>query len=96
MLVILIITILALLPSLYVNYNLLRKNEKLEEAMDEQYKVIVNVRNLIKESSTKIQEIDKNGAFSSDDEIGFFFRSVKMIQSIMDDFISAQPPITKN
>ncbi len=86
----LLIFILAI--SVYININLFIKNEKMENSLDEQFKVMINCRNLIKESSEKIKAIDKNGAFSSDDEIGWFFKSVQAIQDILSSMIESQLP----
>jgi hypothetical protein len=37
-------------------------------------------------SDKKLQEIDHKGTFKSDDEVGFFFKSIKQIQNILNDF----------
>lgn len=84
-----------LIISVYININLFRKNEKMEEALDDQYRVMTNVRNLIKDSSQRIEEIDKNGAFKSDDEVGFFFKTVKQIQQILSELIDTQAELKK-
>jgi hypothetical protein len=67
----------------------------MEEALDDQYRVMTNVRNLIKDSSQRIEEIDKNGAFKSDDEVGFFFKTVKQIQQILSELIDTQAELKK-
>jgi len=94
MIIVIICSLVLLLGiSVYINVNLFRKNEKMEETIDEQFKIMVNARNLIKESSERVKAIDKNGAFSSDDEIGWFFKSVKAIQDILSEMIETQPLI---
>ena len=34
----------------------------------------------------KLKEIDNKGSFESDDKIGFFFKAIKHIQDILNDF----------
>jgi len=45
-------------------------------------KSIMEVKNRIFE----IKEVDRLGAFKSDDEIGFFFNTVKTIQETLNNF----------
>jgi hypothetical protein len=37
-------------------------------------------------SDKKIHEIDVKGSFESDDEVGFFFTNIKMIQDVLNQF----------
>ena len=37
-------------------------------------------------SDKKLKEIDKAGTFKSDDEVGYFFKSIQDIQDILNDF----------
>jgi hypothetical protein len=41
---------------------------------------------VIEITDKKLKEIDHKGTFESDDEIGFFFKSIKQIQDILNDF----------
>ena len=67
----------------YTVYNLYRKNVKLEEMVIERDEVLAKVSDTIKESDRVLKELDKLGAFQSDDEIGFFFGAVKEIQETL-------------
>ena len=49
-------------------------------------KYIVNINTAIKLSDDKLRELDISGAFKSDDEIGWFFETVKNIQKILNEF----------
>jgi len=70
----------------YTTFNLLRKNEKQEDIL-KGYMVYLNkVSKIIDESDRKLKEIDHRGSFKADDEIGFFFESVKSIQTILNSF----------
>lgn len=50
-------------------------------------KYIVNISTAIRLSDEKLKEIDANGIFKADDEIGWFFDSVKNIQKILNEFV---------
>ena len=67
--------------------NLLKKAEKLENIITIQEKYITDFYDLVKQSETKIKEIDTNQTFQSDDEIGFFFTNIKTIQEALSDYI---------
>jgi hypothetical protein len=90
-----LITVLFILIAVlsYIIYNLLRKNEKLEDITNEQIKILGGymtylnkLSEIISHSDKRIKEIDVKGSFESDDEIGFFFEQVKSIQEILNQF----------
>lgn len=85
---ILILFILSSLVLGYSTYNLLRKNEQLEDYIYRNSDVLVKLKEIIDSSSERLQELDTKGSFSSDDEIGFFFSYVQNIQKLLEDFIS--------
>jgi hypothetical protein len=59
-----------LIGSLYVNYNLFRKLEVLEDEIE-------NNLTIFKGIYTTMKEIDSTGAFESDDEVGSVFADLK-------------------
>jgi hypothetical protein len=65
---------------------LLRRNNALEKAVTEQQQYIDAISIVINNSSNTIKELDSRGAFEADDEVGTFFRSLKEIQDILDQF----------
>ena len=71
----------------YVIWNLMKKAEKLEKMIEVQEKYITEFYDLVKQSEVKIKEIDEKQLFQSDDEIGFFFTNIKMIQEALSDYI---------
>lgn len=73
--------------SLFVNRNLLLKVEKYEDVTERQQNILSQVYQTIINSSQKLQEIDGRGTFEADDEIGWFFDSVKEIQSNLETYI---------
>jgi len=70
----------------YTTFNLLRKNEKQEDILTGYMVYLNKISKIIDESDKKLQEIDHRGSFKADDEIGFFFESVKNIQTILNSF----------
>jgi hypothetical protein len=77
----------------FTTFNLLRKTEKQEDIIalrDEilvSYQVYLNkISDIIELSDKKLKEIDHKGSFESDDEIGFFFQSVKQLQETLNVF----------
>jgi len=67
-------------------YLIIRKNTKLEKALVNQQQYIDAISIVINDSNTVIQELDNRGAFESDDEVGTFFRNIKEIQTILNQF----------
>jgi hypothetical protein len=83
-----IISILSVLIILllYTNYNLLKKNEKCEDIIITYERYMVNLSNTIKDSDKRLKEVDLKGSFESDDEVGFFFITLKEIQDQLNNF----------
>jgi hypothetical protein len=67
-------------------YNLFTKTEKLEKLVDDQNTYIGRLSELIELSSNKIGESEIANAFKADDEIGFFFDTLKEIQDKLNLF----------
>ena len=70
----------------YTTFNLLRKNEKQEDILASYLTYLNKISDIIDMSDKKINEIDVKGSFQSDDEIGFFFTNIKMIQDVLNQF----------
>jgi hypothetical protein len=67
-------------------YLLIRKNNTLEKVVSDQQQYIDAISIIIEDSSNTIQQLDNRGAFESDDEVGTFFRNIKEIQNVLDQF----------
>ena len=82
------ISVLSVLTILFgfTTRNLLRKNEKQEDILAEYMNYLDKLSRTIEASDKKLKEIDQKGTFSSDDEVGHFFKSVQQIQEILNDF----------
>ena len=65
---------------------LIRRNAALEKAVTQQRQYIDAIGIIINNSNEKLKELDTLGAFQSDDEVGTFFRNLKEIQDIINDF----------
>ncbi|MDA7616909.1 hypothetical protein N8579_00870 [bacterium] len=74
----------------YTTFNLLRKNEKAEDIIISQSNFIDNFSTQLKQSQSRLNEIDEKGTFQSDDEIGWFFKEIKQIQNNLLRFKSNQ------
>jgi hypothetical protein len=77
----------------YTTFNLLRKNEKQEDALSKQEEILASyltylnqISGIIDHTDKRIREIDARETFKSDDEIGFFFEAVKQIQNTLNQF----------
>ena len=67
-------------------YLLIRRNTALEKAVVEQRQFIDAIGIIIANSDAKLKELDIQGAFEADDEVGAFFTNLKEIQNIISDF----------
>ena len=77
----------------FTTFNLLKKTEKQEDMMGSQNEILISYQiylnklsDIIELSDKKLKEIDHKGSFESDDEIGFFFQSVKQLQEALNAF----------
>ena len=60
-------------------YNLLKKNEALEDFISKQSEAV-------NECNKRLKEIDDKNIFYTDDQIGWFFEEVKKIQEALNEF----------
>ena len=70
----------------YTTINLMRKNEVAEDIVVNYLQYLDRISRVIEVSDKKIKDIDIKGSFEGDDEIGFFFKTIKDIQNILNDF----------
>lgn len=82
-----IILLIALVLVLsYTTYNLLRKNEKQEDVLAQYLAFLDSLSKNIEYVDTRLKQIDSKGIFESDDEIGWFFDQIKVMQSRLNNF----------
>ena len=70
----------------YIIWNLLKKNERQEDIITTQNEYIQTISTIMSESNKKIKEIDSKQIFQSDDEIGWFFKGIKEIQELINEY----------
>ena len=87
-----IIYILSLLVVVlgFTTFNLLRKTEKYEDELNKRQDAIISYQEYINGLGStvefinkRISEIDERGTFKSDDEVGFFFDRLKMLNDML-------------
>lgn len=69
---------------------LMRRNGALEKALAEQQQYIDAISIVIENSDQQLKELDRMGAFEADDEVGTFFRNLKEIQNLVNQFKTNQ------
>ena len=74
-----IITTVVVIVSFFIIRNLIIKNERLEDFIAKQSEAI-------SACDQRLKEIDDKGIFSSDDEIGWFFKEIQSIQEALNEF----------
>jgi len=70
----------------YTTFNLLRKNEQAEDIVLSQSEFLSRMSSTVEDSQKRLDEIDEKGAFKSDDEIGWFFNEIKVLQKGLSQF----------
>jgi len=87
-----IISILSLLVVVmgFTTFNLLRKVERYEDELNKRQEAIISYQEYINGLGStvefmnkRINEIDAKGTFKSDDEVGFFFDRLKMLNDML-------------
>jgi hypothetical protein len=74
----------------FTTFNLLKKVERYEDELAKRQEAIISYQEYVNglggavEFMTKrIDEIDSRGTFKSDDEVGFFFERLKMLNDML-------------
>lgn len=67
----------------YVFRNLVVQNNKLTKLVEERDIYINNISAVIEDIEARLREIDNRGTFASDDEVGFFFNSLKQMSQTL-------------
>jgi hypothetical protein len=67
----------------YTTFNLLKKNEKAEDAIISYQEYINGLGSTVEFINKRVEEIDSRGTFKSDDEVGFFFERLKMLNDML-------------
>jgi len=89
-----IIALIALLVAVvilgFTTFNLLKKVERYEDELTKRQDAIISYQDYINGLGStiefmnkRIDEIDAKGTFKSDDEVGFFFERLKMLNELI-------------
>jgi cell division protein FtsL len=70
----------------YTTFNLLRKIEKSEDIIIQYDSYISEFNKQIDIADERLKKIDEKGTFEADDEIGWFFNNIKVIQESLSRF----------
>ena len=70
----------------YTTINLMRKNEVAEDIVVSYLQYLDKISRVIEVAEKRIKDVDIKGSFEGDDEVGFFFKTIKDIQKILNDF----------
>jgi uncharacterized protein HemX len=97
MLTIIVLTI-CLGISIFVNINLTKKFEKLDDmaqdsvdALLENEKFLTELRNRIRSQQSYLRQLDRIGSFEADDETGYFFKEMKDIMNDIAVYFGEEP-----
>jgi hypothetical protein len=87
--IILILSLLVVIMG-FTTFNLLRKVERYEDELNKRQDAIISYQEYINGLGStvefmnkRINEIDAKGTFKSDDEVGFFFDRLKMLNDML-------------
>lgn len=69
----------------YTTYNLLRKNETLEDDLNEADSVMVSIYDRLSDAYKRMKDVDRLGSFEADDESGFIFENIRTILEELND-----------
>ncbi|MDB4300315.1 hypothetical protein N9923_00930 [bacterium] len=82
------ITVLGILVVVlgFTTINLLKKNEKMLDIIINQNSFIGEFSKQLNIADKRLQQVDTKGTFKSDDEIGWFFEQIKVLQTSLSRF----------
>lgn len=83
----LILSVSIIILLILIVWNLLRKLEKLEDAIDTRDELIDKIDTNINDAYKRMTEIDRVGSFEADDESGFIFNKIKdVIEDLKNEY----------
>lgn len=77
----------ALIVAIIIIWRLMKKSEKQEIIILEQDQYLEILSQSIEQANEDLNRIELKGSFESDDEIGWFFKYIKKIQSDLNLFL---------
>ena len=67
--------------------NLILKNEKYEDVVQDQTQYLQNISKALYEGQKHLQNLDERGVFQSDDEVGYYFEQLKYVQDELNRYM---------
>ena len=74
-----ILLLILICIQLYVIWNLNKKTETYEDMVSEYETYLDEVTTAVTDINNRLKEIDHRGTFESDDEVGYFFKTLKSL-----------------
>jgi len=98
MLISIIVLSVLLISSIYVNVNLYKKLDKLDEMAQESVdslleneKFLTELKNRVLSQQSYLRQLDRIGSFEADDETGYFFKEMKDIVNDIAVYFGEKP-----
>ena len=98
MMITIIVLTICLGISIFVNINLTRKFDQLDEmaqdsvdALLENEKFLTELRSRIRSQQSYLRQLDRIGSFEADDETGYFFKEMKDIMNDIAVYFGENP-----
>jgi uncharacterized protein HemX len=98
MILTIVVLSICLAISIFVNVNLTRKFEQLDEMAQnsvdtllENEKFLTELRNRIRSQQSYLRQLDRIGSFEADDETGYFFKEMKDIMNDIAVYFGEEP-----
>tara|TARA_R110000803_G_scaffold101079_1_gene169035 strand:+ start:114 stop:416 length:303 start_codon:yes stop_codon:yes gene_type:complete len=81
------VLVVILLFLVYLINNLLKKVENYEDVVQDQVQYLQNISSAVGDGQKHLKLIDEKGTFKSDDEVGYYFEQLKIVQSELDRYM---------
>ena len=81
-----IILTVVVVASFFLIINLIKKNEKLDDILNNYEDFISKQSEAINACDVRLKKVDNKGIFQSDDEIGWIFKEIIKIQEALNEF----------
>ena len=99
MLVLIIILTVCLIVSGFALANMVRREERLEEYyannIDSIEQRLIKTKETVESVVERLQEVDIRGSFEADDEVGFAFKEIKLLNEELLQFIITYNELNK-
>ena len=70
----------------YTSWNVMRKVERYEDDIVKYDEYVNKLSDIISKTDRALSKLDEKGFFKTDDEIGFFFKTVMTLQELLNEF----------